>query len=579
VAFNQTQWIGNYVATGVTSVEMDLKNFTTSPESIRIALRASAGGSTTPGYSSTTPFSLAADGAWHHAVFSLDSGSLTAINSPAPLSTFLTSVGDFRVLQAAAAPSLIGDAGNFQVGVDNITAVGQQELSFQPPTVSMPESDAGPTPFVFTVVLSHDSGATVTYATADGTATTADSDYVAASGTLTFAPGVTSQEITVTVNGDPAVEPDENFVVNLSSPTNSTIATSQATGTIVNDDSIVADRFLFYQNSPRYDQPGGTFPQNTLTFSDDNAIATDKRAYLPGSGAATFADVSSYVQGINGIMVDLLGAGAHSSITASDFIFKTGNTTTVDGTWTTLSGAALPTGSVRLGMTGAANGAGTTSGTDRVEMIWAPGTAVTQKWLEVTVTADANTGLIANDVFFFGNEIGDMGASNTSTVFKVSAIDTTSTQTHGSPVGNNNPITNLFDFNRDGAVGAADITLDQTHGTTNSTGLVVINIASGGPFAPLPSAAPATSSSQTAVASALVSSSQSPAPSATPPWLANRLALVDLNQGPVAKYFEHLADDNTAKSRAILVRADHVAGALGLDDELLDSLLVGLGLE
>jgi len=49
--------------------------------------------------------------------------------------------------------------------------------------------------------------------------------------------------------------------------------------------------------------------------------------------------------------------------------------------------------------------------------------------------------------------------------------------------------------------------------------------------------------------------------------------------GPIATYFEHLAHENTAKSRAIHVHADQVAEALGLDEELLDSLLVGLGLE
>ena len=106
----------------------------------------------------------------------------------------------------------------------------------------------------------------------------------------------------------------------------------------------------------------------------------------------------------------------------------------------------------------------------------------------MTVLANANTGLTANDVFFFGSAIGDAGVSNTSTIFKVSAVDTTITQTHVAPVGSNNPITNVFDFNRDGAVGTADITLDQTHGTTNVTGLQVINIGAGGPFAPLPPA-------------------------------------------------------------------------------------------
>ena len=150
-------------------------------------------------------------------------------------------------------------------------------------------------------------------------------------------------------------------------------------------------------------------------------------------------------------------------------------------------------------------------------MIWASGTAVTQKWLEVTVKAGANTGLAADDHFFFGSEIGDANKSNLSTIFKVTSVDTTSTQTHVAPVGNNNPITNLFDFNRDGAVGTADITLDQTHGTTNSTGLVIITIAAAGPFAPPP---PQRHQQQptaaSGVASALVSSSPSPPPPAIP---------------------------------------------------------------
>src|SRR5205823_12060912 len=57
---------------------------------------------------------------------------------------------------------------------------------------------------------------TVKWATVDGTATTADNDYVPATGTLTFAPGVTSLTITNFVNGDTVNEPDETFLVKLS---------------------------------------------------------------------------------------------------------------------------------------------------------------------------------------------------------------------------------------------------------------------------------------------------------------------------------------------------------------------------
>ena len=104
--------------------------------------------------------------------------------------------------------------------------------------VSANEGNSGLTPFTFTVTLSASSASTVTvnFATSDGTAT-AGSDYVAASGALTFNPGVTTQTITVNVNGDTAVEPNEMFSVNLSAPANATIATGTGTGTIINDDA------------------------------------------------------------------------------------------------------------------------------------------------------------------------------------------------------------------------------------------------------------------------------------------------------------------------------------------------------
>ena len=55
--------------------------------------------------------------------------------------------------------------------------------------------------------------------------------------TLTFNPGEVTKTVSVNVNGDFAVEPDETFFVNLSSPTNATILDAQGQGTIQNDDA------------------------------------------------------------------------------------------------------------------------------------------------------------------------------------------------------------------------------------------------------------------------------------------------------------------------------------------------------
>ena len=70
----------------------------------------------------------------------------------------------------------------------------------------------------FTVTLSaaYDQAVTVRYATGDGSATVAGGDYVATSGTLTFAAGQTTRTFTVTIRGDKKREADEYFDVVLS---------------------------------------------------------------------------------------------------------------------------------------------------------------------------------------------------------------------------------------------------------------------------------------------------------------------------------------------------------------------------
>ncbi|HZN35348.1 MAG TPA: Calx-beta domain-containing protein [Pirellulaceae bacterium] len=100
------------------------------------------------------------------------------------------------------------------------------------------EGNAGTRNLTFTVTLSEASGRNVSvqYATADSSAT-AGSDYASKTGTLTFLAGWTSQNITVTVSGDTAIEPDERLLVNLSGVTNGVIVDSQGEGLLLNDDT------------------------------------------------------------------------------------------------------------------------------------------------------------------------------------------------------------------------------------------------------------------------------------------------------------------------------------------------------
>ena len=105
------------------------------------------------------------------------------------------------------------------------------------PAMSRSEGNTGQAPLTFAVTLSsaYDAPVTVDWATTDISATTV-SDYQAQSGTLTFAPGVTTKSITVLVNGDRLAEPDETFHVNLSGATSAVINHGVSVGTIVDDE-------------------------------------------------------------------------------------------------------------------------------------------------------------------------------------------------------------------------------------------------------------------------------------------------------------------------------------------------------
>jgi hypothetical protein len=139
--------------------------------------------------------------------------------------------------------------------------------------VSVTEGDAGTVSAVFTPTLSASSSQTVTvdYATTDGTAT-AGSDYVTVSGQVSFAPGATSQPVTVVVNGDVLDEADQTFFVNLSNAVNATISDNQGVGTIVDDDPTP---------SLSIDDVSGDEAAGTMTFTvslsavSGQAVSTD----------------------------------------------------------------------------------------------------------------------------------------------------------------------------------------------------------------------------------------------------------------------------------------------------------------
>jgi probable HAF family extracellular repeat protein len=157
--------------------------------------------------------------------------------------------------------------------------------------VTVTEGNTGAVNATFTVSLSvaYDVAVTVHYQTANGSAT-AGSDYAAASGDVIIAAGQTTKTFTVAVIGDRLAEPNETFFVNLSSPTNATIADGQGQGTIVDDEPRISISDVSKKEGKKNQTTQFTFTV-TLSAAYDQAVTM---SYATANGTATTSD-SDYI--------------------------------------------------------------------------------------------------------------------------------------------------------------------------------------------------------------------------------------------------------------------------------------------
>ena len=203
----------------------------------------------------------------------------------------------------------------------------------------------------------------------------------------------------------------------------------------------VVGRHVFYNGSYWDNKDPGA------NAADDNAIAPDKVALLPGQ-TATFSNYSSYNRGLNGIMIDVEGLPA-ASLTAADFAFRYGNNNTPEN-WAT---APDPTSiTVRPG-------AGA-DGSDRITLIWPDNAIPDRNWLQVTLKADAQTGLAQDDVFYLGLAIGETGDSTAHAMVSSYDVIRTRDNVRGFLIAAKE---NAFDFDRSGKVDSYDVILCRDH--------------------------------------------------------------------------------------------------------------------
>jgi hypothetical protein len=127
-------------------------------------------------------------------------------------------------------------------------------------------------------------------------------------------------------------------------------------------------------------------------------------------------------------------------------------------------------------------------GYDRVTLTFGDG-AVKNTWLRVTVLAGGATGLAQDDVFYFGNAIGETGNSATDAVVNAADYGATRTAQRTGPAAIDAPC----DFNRDGLVNAVDLSIVRSHQSSPLLPLLTAppSIAPGAPAAAPATAAPA----------------------------------------------------------------------------------------
>ncbi|HEX8140179.1 MAG TPA: Calx-beta domain-containing protein [Pyrinomonadaceae bacterium] len=297
------------------------------------------------------------------------------------------------------------------------------------------EGNAGTSLMTFTVTLNgtSQSAASVNYATADFSATVADGDYDATSGTLTFSPGDTTKTFTVTIHGDTNQEGDEMFLLNLSGASGAVVNDNQGLGTIFLDDplSITSLNTTYSENFDSLSQSvassttppawtraeAGSSANSTYTANDGSSNSGDTYSYGSGGPAeralgglrtgSLVPTIGAFYRNDTGLPINTLQIaytgeewrlGAAGRTDRLDFQYSTNATSLTTGTWTDVD--ALDFTTPNTAGTGAKNGNDaanrTALGTTITGLNIAPGATFWLRWNDFDATG-ADDGLAVDD--------------------------------------------------------------------------------------------------------------------------------------------------------------------------------------
>ena len=215
--------------------------------------------------------------------------------------------------------------------------------------------------------------------------------------------------------------------------------------------SRVVARHVFYNRSVWDGNDPAAGPGDDLALAPDPSVAVfprlGKTALLPGQ-TASFQNYTSYVRGINGIMIDVAQVPAPNQLDASHFEFRVGNS---------VGSAQWEMAPTPQSIT-VRPGAGI-DGSDRITIIWEDG-AIVNQWLRVQIFPTAVTGLVQSDVHFWGNAVGETGDAASHSFVDGTDFAGVRDRASSQLVGVHDP----YDVNRDGRIDSQDLrtVLDHT---------------------------------------------------------------------------------------------------------------------
>ena len=226
--------------------------------------------------------------------------------------------------------------------------------------------------------------------------------------------------------------------------------TANTTATaLANITTTVFNRQVFYNDS------------GYETVSGIPAALSTSKVLLRSSTTAqttTFANVSNYSRGLNGLVLDIAGLTT-ATLTANDFTFRVAPSG-VSGVQNPSAWGTAPTPSAIVVT------AGTMTSPGRVRLEWAPlannQPAIQNTWLQIIVKANANTSLTAPQTFYIGHAMGEV---NGAAAYRVTGADLSQVQS-----GISNAIVSVNDIrdvNKDRRITGADLSFVQSRISNN----------------------------------------------------------------------------------------------------------------